>query len=94
VSERVGKDDISKLCFYSLFIIEKGLEHFIFFVRKERASMLKLKIVFLRRLDDEDGILVSGGVDSNNRPLASVEFFSIPKQVYFFGKDMLHIPVK
>jgi hypothetical protein len=34
------------------------------------------------RLDDEDGIMVSGGVDENNRPLASVEFFSIPKQVF------------
>ena len=33
------------------------------------------------RLDDEEGILVTGGVDADNRPLASVEFFSIPKQV-------------
>ena len=33
------------------------------------------------RLDDEEGILVTGGVDADNQPLASVEFFSIPKQV-------------
>ena len=33
------------------------------------------------RLDDEDGIMVTGGVDENNQPLGSVEFFSIQKQV-------------
>merc|ERR1719277_2994647 len=32
------------------------------------------------RLDDEEGILVAGGVDADNRALKSVEFFSIPKQ--------------
>ena len=33
------------------------------------------------RLDDEEGILVAGGVDADDNALASVEFFSIPKQV-------------
>lgn len=33
------------------------------------------------RLDDEEGILVTGGVDANDNALKSVEFFSIPKQV-------------
>ena len=35
------------------------------------------------RLDDEEGILVTGGVDSNDNALKSVEFFSIPKQVRY-----------
>ena len=42
--------------------------------RKDHACVLT-------RLDDEEGILVTGGVDLNNNALASVEFFSIPKQV-------------
>ena len=42
--------------------------------RKDHACVLT-------RLDDEEGILVTGGVDLNNKALASVEFFSIPKQV-------------
>ena len=33
------------------------------------------------RLDDEEGILVTGGVDADDNALTSVEFFSIPKQV-------------
>ena len=35
------------------------------------------------RLDDEPGILVTGGVDADDKPLSSVEFFSIPKQAGF-----------
>ena len=35
------------------------------------------------RLDDEPGILVTGGVDAHDKPLSSVEFFSIPKQAGF-----------
>ena len=42
--------------------------------RKDHACVLT-------RLDDEEGILVTGGVDVDNKALASVEFFSIPKQV-------------
>ena len=42
--------------------------------RKDHACVLT-------RLDDEEGILVTGGVDGDNKALASVEFFSIPKQV-------------
>jgi len=40
------------------------------------------------RLDDEEGILVTGGVDADNRPLASVEFFSIPKQEWVTLADL------
>ena len=40
------------------------------------------------RLDDEEGILVTGGVDENDNALASVEFFSIPKQVQFLLKSL------
>jgi len=40
------------------------------------------------RLDDEDGILVTGGVDADNRPLTSVEFFSIPKQEWLTLADL------
>jgi len=40
------------------------------------------------RLDDEEGILVTGGVDADNRPLASVEFFSIPKQEWVDLADL------
>lgn len=40
------------------------------------------------RLDDEDGILVTGGVDADNRPLASVEFFSMPKQEWVSLADL------
>ena len=50
---------------------------------KVRNKMVQNQIVndAWARLDDEDGILVTGGVDADNQPLASVEFFSIPKQV-------------
>ena len=34
----------------------------------------------LGRLNGEDGVIVSGGVDVDNKPLDSVEFFSIPQQ--------------
>ena len=40
------------------------------------------------RLDDEEGILVAGGVDSEGQPLKSVEFFSIPKQEWVSLADM------
>jgi len=40
------------------------------------------------RLDDEEGILVAGGVDADNRALKSVEFFSIPKQEWVSLADM------
>ena len=49
--------------------------------RKDHACVLT-------RLDDEEGILVTGGVDLNNNALASVEFFSIPKQVRDQGPSM------
>jgi len=40
------------------------------------------------RLDDEEGILVTGGVDAENKPLRSVEFFSIPKQEWVTLADL------
>ena len=50
--------------------------------RKDHACVLT-------RLDDEEGILVTGGVDGNNKALASVEFFSIPRQVRQRQSDYL-----
>jgi len=41
--------------------------------RKDHACVLT-------RLNGENGIIVSGGVDADNKPLSSVEFFSIPQQ--------------
>jgi len=49
--------------------------------RKDHACVLT-------RLDDEEGILVTGGVDGDNKALASVEFFSIPKQEWVTLSDM------
>ena len=42
------------------------------------------------RLDDEEGILVTGGVDANEKALKSVEFFSIPKQVQNINPTFLN----
>ena len=47
---------------------------------------MNIKYISILRLDDEQGILVTGGVDANDRALASVEFFSIPKQVFKYPK--------
>merc|ERR1711874_272051 len=49
--------------------------------RKDHACVLT-------RLDDEEGILVTGGVDGDNKALASVEFFSIPKQEWVTLSDL------
>ena len=46
------------------------------------------KLTLSTRLDDEEGILVAGGVDSEGQPLKSVEFFSIPKQEWVSLADM------
>jgi len=40
------------------------------------------------RLDDEEGILVTGGVDADNRPLSSVEFYSIDRQEWLSLADL------